>query len=203
MAQKNTQPQNNTEFVRRSTMYFAVGIALVIGVYMGTLLPSVLRADQAVAPQGAQAANMPAAQQPSPDVSKQILQLEQALLKNPQDLDALIHLGNLYFDTHNHKGAIVAYEKALAIKPDNADVLTDLGVMYRDEKMYDKAVNAFQKAIQVNPKHQNALFNKGVVLFFDMDRKEEGRTAWRELLAINPNAKTPDGKSLRELIERR
>lgn len=208
MTDKNTQLQEHKGFVRCSTFYFAIGIALVAGLYAGSLLPGVLRADTGMAQQqGANvvASNAPAEQQPavSPDVSKQILDLEQAVLKKPDDLAAWITLGNLYFDIHNHKGAIIAYEKALAIKPNNADVLTDLGIMYRDEKMYDQAVKSFDKAIKVNAKHQNALFNKGVVLFFDMNRKEEGRAAWRELLAVNPGAKSPDGKSVRELIERR
>lgn len=201
MTQNKNQPQQQIGFVRSSTMYFAAGIALVVGVYLGSLLPSLMRADNAVAQGAAGGMQAEQAAQVSPEMSKQILQLEQAVLKDPQDLQSLIQLGNMYFDTHDHKGAIVAYQKALAIKPDNADVLTDLGIMFRDEKMYEQALDSFQKAIKVNSKHQNALFNKGVVLFFDMNRLDEGRAAWRELLVVNPGAKTPDGKSVRELID--
>lgn len=201
---KHVDPQQHG--VRHSTLYFAVGIALIAGVYLGTLLPSLLRDPVAAAQVGqpAQQGQVAEAAAPvAPDITKHILELEQLVAKNPQDLPAWINLGNLYFDTHNHKGAIVAYEKALAIKPDNADVLTDLGIMYRDEKMYPQAVDAFTRALQVNPKHQNALFNRGVVLFYDMNRKEEGRTVWRQLLAVNPMAKAPDGKSVRDMVEGR
>lgn len=200
------QPQNSAQGVRRSTLYFAVGIALMLGLYLGTLLPSLMRDPAATAqvgqagPQGQAAEAVPPV---SPDITKHILELEQLVAKNPQDLAAWVNLGNLYFDTHNHKGAIVAYEKALAIKPDNADVLTDLGIMYRDEKMYPQAVDAFTRATQVNPKHQNALFNRGVVLFYDMNRQEEGRAIWRQLLAVNPKAKAPDGKSVRDMVDGR
>lgn len=189
--------------VRRGTMYFAICIALVAGVYLGTLLPSMIRGGSAPAQFAESNGQEPAQAAVSPDITKHILELEQLVAKNPQDLAAWINLGNLYFDTHNHKGAIAAYEKALAIKPDNADVLTDLGIMYRDEKMFEQAITAFQKAAQVNPKHQNALFNRGVVLFFDLNRKEEGRAVWRELLAVNPEAKAPDGKRVRDLVDGR
>lgn len=189
--------------VRRGTLYFAVCIALVAGVYLGTLLPSMVRGGTAPAQSAASMEQEPTQAAVSPDITKHILELEQLVAKNPQDLAAWINLGNLYFDTHNHKGAIGAYEKALAIKPDNADVLTDLGIMYRDEKMFDQAVTAFQKAAQINPKHQNALFNRGVVLFFDLNRKEEGRAVWKQLLTVNPEAKAPDGKRVRDLIEGR
>lgn len=195
--------QVSADAIRRSTAYFAVGIALVAGVYLGTLLPALLRGDAAPVQMQAPAQDPPEQAAVSQDITKHIIELEQLVAKNPQDLAAWINLGNLYFDTHNHKGAIGAYEKALAIKPDNADVLTDLGIMYRDEKMFDQAVSAFQKAAQVNPKHQNALFNRGVVLFYDLNRKDEGRTVWRQLLAINPNAKAPDGKSVRDMVEGR
>lgn len=191
--------------VRRSTLYFSVGIALVAGVYLGTLLPGAMRTMN-VSQQRTESMQAPAAAEQatvSADITKHILELEQAVLKNSQDLAAWINLGNLYFDTHNHKGAINAYEQALKIKPDNADVLTDLGIMYRDEKMYDQAVAAFQKASQVNPKHQNALFNRGVVLFYDVGRKDEGRAVWRQLLTLNPNAKAPDGKLVRDMVEGR
>lgn len=189
--------------VRRSTLYFAVCIALVAGVYLGTLLPSLLRDGKAPVQATVNGGQEPTQAAVSPDITKHILELEQLVAKNPQDLAAWINLGNLYFDIHNHKGAIMAYEKALALKPDNADVLTDLGIMYRDEKMFEQAVTAFQKAVQVNPKHQNALFNRGVVLFYDLNRKDEGRAVWRQLLAINPDAKAPDGKRVRDLLEGR
>ncbi|MEG2172912.1 MAG: tetratricopeptide repeat protein [Desulfovibrionaceae bacterium] len=204
------QLHDKTDAVRRSTMYFAVGIALVAGIYMGTLLPALLRPtpsaqDQAAQARPATAAPSATVPQPtdSPDIAKHILTLEQVVLKNPKDMAAWINLGNMYFDTHNHKGAISAYEKALAINPNNADVLTDLGIMYRDEKMYEQAVKAFQKAALVNPKHEQALFNRGVVLFYDLQRKDEGRAAWRQLLAVNPAAKAPDGKNIRDMVEGR
>jgi len=127
--------------------------------------------------------------------------LEEKAAQSPGDYAVWVSLGNLYFDTDMHAKSIEAYEKALAIKPDLPDVLTDLGVMYRAEHKPDQAVQSFDKALGLNPRHQVALLNKGVVLLFDLGDKDGARKSFAELLAVNPAAKTPDGKKVSDLME--
>lgn len=195
---KNTENDANnidmSGYVSRSTLYFSIGFALFIGVYFGTLLPSFMGNSQVVH-------NAVVEQEISPEVSKRMLELEQAVLKNPNDVASWISLGNIYFDIHKHEESIHAYEKSLALQPNNANVLTDLGTMYRSLSNSAKALESFAKASEVDPKHENSLFNSGVVLYFDLNKKEEGRAKWRELLKVNPNAKAPDGSTVLELIE--
>jgi len=90
------------------------------------------------------------------DVEGQIPQLKSMLQKNPNDLEALITLGNIYFDTHRHQEAIDAYSRALTIDPKNPDVRTDLGIMYRVLKRFDEALAAFRRAAQDDPTHLNS-----------------------------------------------
>lgn len=134
------------------------------------------------------------------DMASRITELTGIVAKNPENLAALVELGNLYFDTNQPKKSIAAYERALAISPANADVLTDLGIMYREDGNFPKALESFQKAIQVNPAHENAMFNEGVVLYHDLGRKAEARAAWGRLVGINPEARAPDGKPVSEMI---
>lgn len=180
--------------VSRNTLYFSISFALIFGIYLGTLLPGFFGETQVVH-------NVQTQVEISPEVGKKILELEQIVLKNPNDTASWISLGNLYFDAHKHEESIIAYEKALELKPDNADVLTDLGIMYRSIEKYEKALASFAKANEVDPKHENSLFNSGVVLYFDLNKQEEGRDKWRALLKINPNSKAPDGKPIGELIK--
>lgn len=193
--------------VRASTMYMAVGTALVLGLYLGTLLPELMNPHGPLghAPNvQAQAAPAgPAAQAPVVDeqITKHILELETAVRAKPDDRGAWVQLGNLYFDTGKPANAINAYERALLLKPDDANVLTDLGIMYREAGKYEMAVESFRKAGEINPGHQNALFNRGVVLFFDLGRKDDARKVWQQLLSINPKATTPDGKPLRDMLK--
>ena len=44
------------------------------------------------------------------------------------------------------------------------------------------------------------MFNEGVVLYYDLKRKNEALKAWQRLLAVNPAAHAPDGKAVADLI---
>ena len=128
-----------------------------------------------------------------------------ALLKqaeqHPEDSAVWIQLGHHYFDANLPDKAIEAYEKALAIEPQNADVWTDLGVMYRRSGNPEKAIEAFDEAMQLDRGHEISRFNKGIVLFHDLNDPEGASRVWEELLTINPDAKTPGGQRVRELVD--
>ncbi len=197
--------QQDDAYVRKSTMYMAVAVALIVGAFLGVqgasmYTPSPAPEKRAVSAPSQQAQGG-AANQIAPDVMARILEMEQAVLKDPNDVAAWTKLGHLYFDTDQPKKAIPAYEKSLALKPGDADVLTDLGVMYREDHQHDRALATFEKAIAINPKHQIARFNKGIVLYFDLERKDDALKTWRELLAINPDAKAPNGQPLKEMMQ--
>jgi cytochrome c-type biogenesis protein CcmH/NrfG len=121
--------------------------------------------------------------------------------KNPQDVTAWIDLGHQYFDANLPEEAIAAYETALGIAPENANVWTDLGVMYRRSGRPDKAVDAFDRAMRIDPSHEISRFNKGIVLFHDLKDEKNALAAWESLLALNPNAKSPGGQTVRELVD--
>ena len=203
-------------FVRSGTLYISIAVALVAGLFIGSLLPGLTGHNLSSAPQnvsqggqsgqtgqnGGAPSGSPNAQQEQnlARLAGHILELEEAVRKNPEDVNAWVQLGNLYFDTGKAPQSINAYERALLLRPNDANVLTDLGIMYREAGKYDLAVESFRKATQIDPKHQNALFNRGVVLFFDLKRKEDARKVWQELLAVNPKAAAPDGKSVRDML---
>jgi cytochrome c-type biogenesis protein CcmH/NrfG len=187
---------------RTSTLLLTAGLCLLLGTYLGTLLPAFRSFTELVS---AVQQSLPQQQQmPSPagrGADDHLKRLEEAVGKNPQDLHAWIQLGNQYFDDHKPREAIRAYERALGIKGDNPDALTDMGIMYRQLGEFERAAELFTQASTVNPRHEQSRFNLGVVLFFDLKRKEEARNAWRALIAINPEAKTPDGALLRTMLD--
>ena len=220
--QQEQQQAAPTGMVRKGTFIMGVGLALVLGLYVGSLIPSMLHGSaqqpipppQAAAP-GAQTnkkipkqvpensrpapqASMP---QMTPELSARIGELEKALLDNPRDASRWTSLGNLYFDTGQAQKAVSAYERSLSIAPDNALVLTDLGSMQRELGQFDKAVASFRKASSLQPDLENAMFNEGVVLYYHLKRKDEAEIAWKRLLKANPGARAPDGKPVSELIQ--
>ncbi len=190
--------------VRTSTFVLSVLLALLAGIYIGTLMPGLLAGTQTDTAASARQSAPQAALSGSgisDEVRGRILELERHVQHQSDDADAWIQLGNLYFDISNPPNAIRAYERALLLTPDNPDVLTDLGIMYREAGKFEMAEQSFRKAAQINPKHQNALFNRGVVLFFDLGHKDDARRIWRQLLAVNPGAKAPDGRSVSDMLK--
>lgn len=200
-----------------------MALTLILGLYLGTLLPGVFRdmrgAEAAPSPAGegalpqaaasaaggegrAPAATEPAAQGLPPELAARLAALEAAVRKAPDSAENWTELGNLFFDAGRVSEAITAYERALALAPGNADVLTDLGIMYREAGAPQKAVDCFRKALAAEPRHENALFNVGVVLYTDLGRRDEAVAAWRRLLGINPHARAPDGRTVAEMVRR-
>jgi cytochrome c-type biogenesis protein CcmH/NrfG len=126
------------------------------------------------------------------NATEEIRQLEGVLQKDPQNLQALVSLGNLYFDTNQSKKAIEAYERALQIDPKNPDVRTDLGIMYRQVKDYDRAIKEFREAARLDPTHKNSRFNLGVVLQHDKKDVKGAIQAWEDFLRVEPTGERSD-----------
>ena len=197
--QKPTERHDGT--VRKSTLCLTAVLCLLLGAYLGTLLPALHRAKELSSVQQNRPPQMPPPAGQGTDAGGQIKELEEAVRKNPQDLHAWIQLGNRHFDDNKPREAIRAYESALSIKKDNPDVLTDMGIMHRQLGEFERAAEIFAQASKINPLHEQSRFNLGVVLFFDLNRKDEARKEWRALVGINPEVKTPDGALLRIMLD--
>ena len=117
------------------------------------------------------------------------IQLSKSVLgKDSNNLQALINLGNAYFDTERYQEAIDAYSRALVINPKNSDVRTDMGIMYRKLGQFDKALEAFRQAAQYDPRHLNSRFNLGIVLENDKKDFQAAIQAWEDFLkVVSPN----------------
>ena len=125
---------------------------------------------------------MPRQQEAPADIRTRMADLEKRLTVNPNDVDALIQLGNDYFDVGNHEKAIETYQRALQINPRNPEVFTDMGISYRKLGKSQEAVKAFRKALEVEPDHPIALFNLGIVLRDDLKDYAEALKVWETFL---------------------
>jgi len=181
-------------YVRSENVIWFVAASLLVGFVAGVAF-GIYKSGSMVNPgQPSKKVGMNAEQQENIDV------LKAQVSKNPNDKAAWIQLGNNYFNANLPDKAIIAYNKALALDPRNADVWTDLGVMYRRSGQPKKTVACFDRAMKIDPRHQVSRFNKGVVLLHDLNDEAGALKSWESLLAINPDAKTPDGQPLRGLV---
>ena len=178
--------------VRRNTMLLAVVAAFCAGLFMGLITATLTRPPDAAPSSGAAA---------GVEDDAELMRLERAVRKNPQDAAAWAALGNLHFDRHQPEEAVRAYESSLALKPNDPNVLTDLGTMYRHMDEFDKALSLFERASTLDPKHHQSVFNKGVVLFFDLKREEEALRIWEALARSDPGYTAPNGEKLTDMVK--
>ena len=121
------------------------------------------------------------------NVAADIENYKEILRKDPNNLQALIGIGNLYFDTNQDLLAIENYRKALAMDPTNTNVRTDMAVCYRRSGNPGQAVEELKKAISTTPRHAQSRYNLGVILIQDMHDVEGGIKAWEALLENVPD----------------
>ena len=191
MPKSNSRPTNT---VQQSTLIGVAVLCLAVG-FLGGVVFSIYKST------GVTPVAVPTAAQPDfGDREQELDRLTKETAQNPGNSAAWTQLGNLYFDTNIPDKAIWAYQKSLDIDPANPNVWTDLGVMYRRSNQPQEALKAFDEAIRLDPKHEPSRFNKGIVQLHDLNDPAAGIKTWEDLLAINPLAMAPNGKSVDELV---
>lgn len=196
---RNTRARNagSAEKSQKNKIIVAVVITLVVGMYLGGMLLPALQETSTPSntvqnvPQGGKQRNMQA----------QITSVRKQLEQRPESVGLWNKLGHLYFDTDQYPQAIEAYNRSLELAPGDPNVLTDLGVMYRRNGESVLAVEIFDRAIAADPAHETSRFNKGIVLFYDLHDTAGALAAWKNLVDMNPDARTPQGKLVQDLID--
>jgi tetratricopeptide (TPR) repeat protein len=128
---------------------------------------------------------------PMPDstqLNEQRITFENQLKTDPNNYDAIVGMGNTYYDLGNPQKAIQFYEQALKARPNDAMVMVDLGAMYRQIGDPDKALDLFKKAIDSNPNLPQAYFNLGMVLRMEKRDLQGAAKAWQKYIELDPTS---------------
>jgi cytochrome c-type biogenesis protein CcmH/NrfG len=130
--------------------------------------------------------------------------LEEQLAKNPKDYDALVQMGNNYFELGTYAKAVSFYESARALRDDSPDVITDLGVCFRETGQPKKALELFEKAAKFRPDHWQSRYNIVVVKLFDLNDIAGAQATMSELKVLVGKADgMPDLTGLEKEIAKR
>jgi cytochrome c-type biogenesis protein CcmH/NrfG len=172
--------------MQRDTAFLLIIVAFLAGFIIGAVSGIKFYGAQKGGASSSVSEEGPASPQAKVNLTQEIAQLEEALRRDPENLQALISLGNAYFDMNQEKKAIETYQKVLKIDPKNADVRTDMGIMYRNIKDYDSAVREFRQAVRDNPIHINSRFNLAIVLQNDKKDIPAAIAAWEDFLRVAP-----------------
>ena len=120
------------------------------------------------------------------NVEQQIQQYRAALEKNPQDLNTLITLGDLYLNTNKTMEAWKIFTQAQKIDPNNTHVLIDLGGIYYQIKKIDKALESYERAYTLSPDHLDPLMNMAMIYSRDKKDYPKALELYRKILDSNP-----------------
>jgi cytochrome c-type biogenesis protein CcmH/NrfG len=187
--------------------YILAVFCLVLGVALGYLFRGSASpaSETTVAPRANDSASTSTQAQVTPAQQKEMLNqsvapLLETLKTNPDDVDTIVKVGNLYYDGRQYPEAIKYYQLAAKIQPKNADLLTDLGTSLWYTGDADGAIAEFQKALKYQPNHPGTLFNLGIVLWQGKSDPKGAVQAWEQLLQTNPDY--PQKQQLQEYIEK-
>lgn len=187
---KKTEPNKTSQPILGYLIVFIIGFICGVGF-------AALKMDSGTSPGSASA---PAPQQSS-ETASAIQSLEAEVTGNPENFQAWVQLGHLYYDTGQNEKAITAYTTSLKYHSGDANLLTDLGVMYRRTGKPEAAIEWFRKAQAMDARHLPSRLNEGIVRYYDLKDTEGALAKWEELLAIDPNAKSSNGDSIREFVD--
>lgn len=182
---------------------------IVAGMAFGTILGWVIGTQQVRRPAAPAAETTTAAssqtagsgttrQPPTLDQAR-VTELQKSITTNPKNIDALVQLGNTYFDAERWDDAIGWYKRALDVDPNNADASTDLGVSYYYSNRADEALAQFEKSLKISPTHTKTLLNKGIVLAFGKQDLRGAAAEWEKVVALAPNS--PEGQAAKRALE--
>ncbi len=86
--------------------------------------------------------------------------LEKALAIDPNRVDSLLWLGNIYRSERNFPEAIRLHQHAQRVDDRNIEVLLELGKDLEDAKRYEEALQALQQILKIEPDNLTALIRK-------------------------------------------
>ncbi|MBK9307986.1 MAG: tetratricopeptide repeat protein [Nitrospira sp.] len=143
--------------------------------------------------------------------SEAITLFEKALAIDPNRVDSLLWLGNVYRSEHNFPEAVRLHQHAHRVEDRNIEVLLELAKDLEEAKRYEEALQTLQKILKIEPDNLTALIRRRD-LNIRMERWGEALEIQHRLVKANLPAtdKQPEAARLvgcmyevgRQLLER-
>lgn len=105
--------------------------------------------------------------------------------RNPQDVNALISLGNLYFSWKQWNKAIQYYNKVLQLNPQNWDIQVDMSIALFNTGNSEAAIKGLNDVIKANPDHAMAQYNLAAI-YQQLGKHKEAIEKYTEYKRLEP-----------------
>jgi len=131
------------------------------------------------------------------ELATRIKEIQNAIQRDPENVDLQVQLANTYYDASDWKPAAESYEKTLPKKGSDPNLLTDLGSCYRNLGNFDKALEMYGRAQSVQPSHAQSLLNTVLVYSFDLKDAAKAQAGFDRLKKEHPEIPRLDDMQLR------
>lgn len=128
----------------------------------------------------------------------QVYTLLQEVQDNPESTNALLSLGNAFFEMGNYPRASTYYERYIALQPDNLDATTDLAASYFSSGKTDQAIQTVNAVLSQNPEHIKANFNLGIMLWQGKGDLAAARKQFEKVIELTTGSPDPATQGIGE-----
>jgi tetratricopeptide (TPR) repeat protein len=116
-------------------------------------------------------------------------EVKQKLQKDPDDVDALFHLAELYERNGQYVEATETYKHLIKVKPKAGYAYFKMGTAYDRINQPAEAIEAFKRAVQYMPKHAVAYNNMGVA-YGKLNKYQDEIAALKKAIQLRPSYST-------------
>lgn len=103
---------------------------------------------------------------------------------DPNDVEALIGLGNAFIMMRAWDRALEPLEKAKTLDATNIILLKSIGIAYFNKEDFKKASEAYDEILVIDPNDTLALFNQGVIFKYYFEKPDHARTYFEKVLEL-------------------
>jgi len=117
---------------------------------------------------------------------QRIAQLESASADQPDNVDALLELGEAYFLGQRYQQAAHTFRTALAIDPGNPTATVRLAMVWHADGDSQRAAQAIKAVLDKTPRDQEAHYSMAII-YFSADRIDEAKNEWVAAAMLDPS----------------
>ena len=122
----------------------------------------------------------------NPDTHDQAIEAyENALTQNPNYVEAMINLANIYYARRELTRGRQLLERTVQLSPNNHTIYYNLGNLYDEVAELEKCIQSYQKALELQPEYEPALFNLALI-YERLGLVGKAEILWRQYLAVEP-----------------
>lgn len=104
---------------------------------------------------------------------------------DPQNADALLNCGTLYYEDKDFEKAANCFRRALAVQPQNALAHFNLGSVLEEMGQLEQARRHLREAVTLDPNHSDAHYNLAFVCE-KLRSFAEAREHWQAYVRLDP-----------------